>query len=101
MPKLIVIDGNSLMYRAFYALPAMTSRGGTPTGAIYGFLSMLLKLAAGNPEYMLVAFDMHGPTIRHESYAEYKSNRKANARRTEGADADYKKDSNGYGYSRL
>ena len=76
MPKLIVIDGNSLMYRAFYALPAMTSRGGTPTGAIYGFLSMLLKLAAGNPEYMLVAFDMHGPTIRHESYAEYKSNRK-------------------------
>lgn len=47
MPKLIVIDGNSLMYRAFYALPAMTSRGGTPTGAIYGFLSMLLKLAAG------------------------------------------------------
>ncbi len=76
MPKLIVIDGNSLMYRAFYALPAMTSRGGTPTGAIYGFLSMLLKLTAGNPEYMLVAFDMHGPTIRHESYAEYKSNRK-------------------------
>lgn len=43
MAKLIAIDGNSLMHRAFYALPAMTNREGTPTGAIYGFLSMLAE----------------------------------------------------------
>ncbi len=77
MAKLIAIDGNSLMHRAFYALPAMTNREGTPTGAIYGFLSMLLKLAQQEPEYMLVAFDMHGPTFRHEEYSEYKAGRKA------------------------
>ena len=76
MAKLIAIDGNSLMHRAFYALPAMTNREGTPTGAIYGFLSMLLKLAQQEPEYMLVAFDMHGPTFRHEEYSEYKAGRK-------------------------
>ena len=53
MAKLIAIDGNSLMHRAFYALPAMTNREGTPTGAIYGFLSMLLKLAQQEPEIKL------------------------------------------------
>ena len=77
MPKLIAIDGNSLMHRAYYALPDMTNRAGTPTGAIYGFISMLLKLAKQEPEYMLVAFDMHGPTFRHEKYSEYKAGRKA------------------------
>lgn len=77
MAKLIAIDGNSLMYRAFYALPTtMTNREGTPTGAIYGFLSMLLKLADQKPEYMLVAFDMHGPTFRHKEYSDYKAGRK-------------------------
>ncbi|MBQ9833345.1 MAG: DNA polymerase I [Clostridia bacterium] len=64
------------MHRAYYALPSMTTREGTPTGAVYGFLSMLLKLVDKKPDYMLVAFDMHGKTFRHDSYAEYKAGRK-------------------------
>ncbi len=74
--KLIAIDGNSLMFRAFYALPGMTSRDGTPTGALHGFLSMLMKLIDMNPDYMLVGFDMPIKTFRHERYPEYKAGRK-------------------------
>ena len=74
--QLIAIDGYSLMYRAYYALPDMTARDGTPTGALYGFLTMLLTLAARDPAYMLVAFDSHGPTFRHERYDAYKAGRK-------------------------
>ncbi|MDO4568465.1 MAG: DNA polymerase I [Clostridia bacterium] len=74
--KLIAVDGNSLMYRAYFALPNMTSRSGVPTGAVYGFLSMLINLMAKRPEYMLVAFDMPGGTFRHESYELYKAGRK-------------------------
>ena len=77
MEKLIAIDGNSLMHRAYYALPAMAAKDGTPTGAIYGFLGMLLKLIERQPDYMVVAFDMHGPTFRHEAYKEYKAGRRA------------------------
>ena len=77
MKKLIAIDGNSLMHRAFYALPSMTTKSGTPTGAIYGFMSMLFKLLTPAPDYLLVAFDMHGPTFRHLEYADYKAGRKA------------------------
>ena len=76
MSKLIAIDGNSLMHRAYYALPSMTARDGTPTGAVYGFISMLLKLLSYEPSHMLVAFDMHGPTFRHEQYDGYKEGRK-------------------------
>ncbi|MDL2234561.1 DNA polymerase I [Christensenellaceae bacterium OttesenSCG-928-L17] len=74
--NLIAIDGNSLMHRAFYALPPMNNREGTPTNAVHGFLSMLLKLVEREPEYLLVAFDMHGPTFRHEEFAEYKAGRR-------------------------
>ncbi len=78
MARLIAIDGNSLMHRAFHALPlTMTNKEGTPTGAIYGFLSMLLRLVQQKPEYLLVAFDMHGSTFRHDEYSEYKAGRKA------------------------
>ncbi|MDO5112499.1 MAG: 5'-3' exonuclease H3TH domain-containing protein, partial [Clostridia bacterium] len=77
MKKLIAIDGNSLMHRAYYALPSMTNKAGTPTGAVYGFMSMLMKLIADAPDYLLVAFDMHGPTFRHAVYEEYKAGRKA------------------------
>ena len=73
MKKLIAIDGNSLMHRAYYALPSMTAKDGTPTGAIYGFVGMLLKLLSYEPDYLLVAFDMHGPTFRHEQYGQYKA----------------------------
>lgn len=76
MSKLIAIDGNSLMHRAYYALPSMTAKDGTPTGAVYGFISMLLKLLDYEPGYMVVAFDMHGPTFRHEQYNQYKAGRK-------------------------
>lgn len=76
LAKLIAIDGNSLMHRAFYALPPMMSKSGTPTGAVYGFISMLLKLVERKPDYLLVAFDMHGPTFRHEQYDNYKAGRK-------------------------
>lgn len=73
---LIAIDGNSLLHRAFYALPGMTAKDGTPTGALHGFLSMLLLLIQRKPDYLLVAFDMHGPTFRHEQYADYKAGRR-------------------------
>ena len=73
----IVIDGNSLMYRAFFALQTpMSSRDGTPTGALHGFLGMLLKLVERKPSHMAVAFDVHGPTFRHLKYDEYKAGRR-------------------------
>lgn len=76
MQRLIAIDGNSLMHRAFYALPPMSTRNGEPTGAIHGFFSMLIKLVEMEPDYMLVAFDMHGPTFRHDEFADYKAGRR-------------------------
>ncbi len=73
----IVIDGNSLMYRAFFALQTpMSSRDGTPTGALHGFLGMLLKLIERKPSHMAVAFDVHGPTFRHLKYDAYKAGRR-------------------------
>ena len=73
----IVIDGNSLMYRAFFALQTpMSSRDGTPTGALHGFLGMLLKLIDRKPSHLAVAFDVHGPTFRHLKYDEYKAGRR-------------------------
>ncbi|MBO4306423.1 MAG: hypothetical protein J5890_04475, partial [Clostridia bacterium] len=78
MKKLIAIDGNSLMFRAYYAIhTVMTSRDGVPTNAIHGFTMMLLKLLEQKPDYMLVAFDMHGGTFRHDTYPEYKAGRAA------------------------
>ena len=76
MKKLIAIDGNSLMYRAFYAIKEMSTRDGKATNALHGFLGMLLKLAAENPDYMAVAFDVRGKTFRHDSFSEYKATRK-------------------------
>ncbi|MBQ1894036.1 MAG: DNA polymerase I [Clostridia bacterium] len=77
MKKLIAIDGNSLIFRAYYAIQtAMTSRDGTPTNALHGFTAMLIKLIEQKPDYMLVAFDMHGGTFRHDTYHEYKAGRK-------------------------
>lgn len=76
MKQLIAIDGNSLMHRAYHALPPMTTRAGIPTGALHGFISMLLKLIERNPDYLVVAFDMHGPTFRHEQFDAYKAGRK-------------------------
>lgn len=75
--KLIAIDGNNILYRAYFALPSMMTKSGVPTGAIYGFLSTLFKLVQEKPDYLLVAFDMHGPTFRHEQYDAYKAGRAA------------------------
>ncbi|MDO4739501.1 MAG: DNA polymerase I [Eubacteriales bacterium] len=76
MAGALLVDGNSLMYRAFFALPPLTAPDGTPTNALYGFMSMLLRVIADErPEYAAVAFDVHGPTFRHERFAEYKGTR--------------------------
>ena len=76
MNRIILIDGNSLLFRAYYALPSMTARDGTPTGAIHGFLSMLLKLLRYEPDHFAVAFDLKSPTFRHMKYEAYKAGRR-------------------------
>ncbi|MBO2516459.1 MAG: DNA polymerase I [Clostridiales bacterium] len=73
----LVIDGNSLLYRAFHALPLMDVNG-VYTNAVHGFLMMFLKvLEEEKPRYAMAAFDEHGPTFRHNVYPEYKAGRKA------------------------
>ncbi len=75
--KLIAIDGNSLLYRAFYAVRYLSTSEGIPTNAVYGLTTMLLKVLEENPDYVVVAFDTPQPTFRHEAYVEYKAQRKA------------------------
>ena len=73
----LIVDGNSLMHRAFHALPLMDAEG-IYTNAIYGFLNMLLKvIKEQDVRYIAVCFDEHGPTFRHQAYAEYKAGRSA------------------------
>ena len=75
---LVLIDGNSLLYRAFFALPLLTNPQGEVTNAAYGFTMMLLKvLDERQPDMMAVAFDLPGPTFRHELFEEYKATRRA------------------------
>lgn len=75
--KILLLDSNSLMHRAYHALPNLKSSKGLYTGAIYGFLSILLKIIKEqNPTHIAAAFDLHGPTFRHEMYKEYKATRK-------------------------
>ena len=77
MDKLVLIDGNSLINRAFYAINPLTDKNGEPTNAVYGFTNMLLKIISEiKPKYMLVAFDVHAKTFRHKMYNEYKGTRK-------------------------
>ena len=77
MDKLVLIDGNSIVNRAFYGVPDLTNREGLHTNAIYGFLNILLKiLDEENPTHLLVAFDVKAPTFRHEMFDEYKGTRK-------------------------
>ncbi|KIL41603.1 DNA polymerase I [Gordoniibacillus kamchatkensis] len=76
MEKLVVVDGNSIIYRAFFALPPLTNSAGLHTNAVYGFTTMLLRLIEEEkPTHMLVAFDAGKATFRHEGYAEYKGGR--------------------------
>ena len=77
MNKLILIDGNSLIHRAFYATPILTDAKGNPTNAVYAFMNMLIKLIGEeNPKYILVAFDRKEPTFRHKMFSAYKGTRK-------------------------
>ena len=77
MTELLLIDGNSLMNRAFYATPALTNTKGQYTNAVYGFVNMLLKgLEDMKPRYLMVAFDMRAKTFRHLMFDGYKAKRK-------------------------
>lgn len=75
--KLMLIDGHSIINRAFYAIPLLTTKNGQHTNAIYGFLNILFKLMEEeSPKYIGVSFDLPKPTFRHLKYSEYKGNRK-------------------------
>jgi DNA polymerase-1 len=76
-PKIIVLDGNALVHRSFHALPAtMATKSGEITNAVYGFTNFLLKaIKEFKPAYVAVAFDLAGPTFRHEQFADYKATR--------------------------
>ncbi|MGN0342046.1 MAG: DNA polymerase I [Roseburia sp.] len=75
--KLVLIDGHSILNRAFFGLPDLTNGEGLHTNAVYGFLNILLKiLDEEQPQYLTVAFDVHAPTFRHKMYDAYKGTRK-------------------------
>lgn len=74
--KLLVLDGNSIVNRAFYGIKLLSTKSGYYTNAIYGFLNILLKLQdMCSPDAVTIAFDVHAPTFRHEMYSEYKAGR--------------------------
>ncbi|TMD18909.1 MAG: hypothetical protein E6J07_05855, partial [Chloroflexi bacterium] len=74
--RLVLIDGHSLVYRAFFALPSLTDRDGKMVNAAYGFTSMLLLALQEHPDYVLASFDLGGRTFRHEELAQYKATRR-------------------------
>ena len=75
--KLMILDGNSIVNRAFYGIRMLNAPDGTPTNAVYGFLTIFQRiLELEQPQAVCVAFDVHAPTFRHEQYAPYKAQRK-------------------------
>ncbi|MGI6093955.1 MAG: DNA polymerase I [Lachnospiraceae bacterium] len=75
--KIVLIDGHSILNRAFYGLPDLTNAEGLHTNAVYGFINILLKtIEEEQPEYLAVAFDLHAPTFRHKMFEAYKGTRK-------------------------
>ena len=75
--KIVLIDGHSILNRAFYGLPDLTNAEGLHTNAVYGFLNIMFKiLEEEKPEYLTVAFDVSQPTFRHQMYEAYKGTRK-------------------------
>lgn len=77
MSKLVLIDGHSILNRAFYGVPVFSNSEGTYTNAVFGFLNILFKIIdEETPDYLAVAFDVHHPTFRHEMYDAYKGTRK-------------------------
>lgn len=76
MSKLLLIDGNAVLHRAYHALPPLSSRDGQPINAVYGFISMLLRLVTDlKPSHIAVAFDTPKPTFRHSEYVGYQAHR--------------------------
>lgn len=75
--KLILIDGHSILNRAFYGVPDLTNAEGIHTNALYGFLNIMFRfIDEEKPDYITVAFDLSAPTFRHKEYAAYKGTRK-------------------------
>ena len=75
--KMLLIDGHSILNRAFYGLPDLTNAEGRHTGAVYGFLNIMFRIMEEEkPEYLTVAFDLSAPTFRHKRYEAYKGTRK-------------------------
>ena len=75
--KLVLIDGHSILNRAFFGIPDLTNSEGLHTNAVYGFLNIMFKiLEEEQPDYLTVAFDVSEPTFRHKMFAEYKGTRK-------------------------
>ena len=73
MSKIVLIDGHSILNRAFFGLPDLTNAEGLHTNAIYGFLNIMFKiLEEEKPEYLTVAFDVHAPTFRHKMFEAYR-----------------------------
>ncbi len=78
MNKLVLIDGNAILHRAYHALPALTTKSGEPINAVYGLVSMLLRVIKDlRPTHLAVAFDTKAPTFRHKEFALYQSQRPA------------------------
>ncbi len=74
--KLLIVDGNSILNRAFYGVRPLSTKEGIPTNAVYGFITILKKhIDSLSPDYLACAFDLKGPTFRHEMYDGYKANR--------------------------
>ena len=77
MKKILIVDGNSILNRAFYGIRALSTRDGMPTNAVYGLFTILSKhISMVSPDYCVVAFDLKAPTFRHNMYDGYKANRK-------------------------
>ncbi|MGE5540855.1 MAG: DNA polymerase [Bacillota bacterium] len=74
--RLVILDSHAIIHRAYHALPDFTGPDGQPTGALYGLASMLLRIFGDlKPDYIAAAYDLAGPTVRHEAYEEYKGSR--------------------------
>ncbi len=74
--RIVILDSHAIIHRAYHALPDFSGPDGQPTGALYGLSSMLLRIFGDlKPDYIAAAYDLAGPTVRHEAYAEYKGTR--------------------------
>ncbi len=74
--KLVLLDAHAIIHRAYHGMPDFSTRAGFPTGAIYGFITMVLKIIDDfHPDYIVAAYDLQGPTFRHDAFADYKGTR--------------------------